>query len=142
MRDKAASIWAKGFRSERVKSEPLIWARFTPQAIGFSGYRVVGNGSWPRGCPRGMKSETIFGDRPPDPPVTPLPRLQGPIAEQGINMHVPVFVPYGILEGAANDALGQAGQAHAQAQERPRRRGHGSQGDNLRRGGRQDRGRP
>ncbi|HTI30566.1 MAG TPA: DUF4403 family protein [Sphingomonas sp.] len=109
VRDKAASIWAKGFRSERVKSEPLIWARFTPQAIGFSGYRIA-NGLLTAGLSAQMKTETIFGDKPADPPVTPLPRLQGPLAEQGINMHVPVFVPYGILEAAANDALVKPGK--------------------------------
>jgi hypothetical protein len=109
VREKAASIWTKGFRSERVKSEPLIWARFTPQAIGFSGYRVSG-GLLTAGLSARMKTETIFGDKPADPPVTPLPRLQGPLAEQGINMHVPVFVPYGILEGAASDALVKPGK--------------------------------
>jgi hypothetical protein len=109
VRDKAASIWAKGFRSERIKSEPLIWARFTPQAIGFSGYRVAGN-DLVVGLSARLKSETIFGERPADPPVTPLPRLQGPLAEQGINMHVPVFVPYSILEAAATDALVKPGK--------------------------------
>lgn len=109
VRDKAASIWAKGFRSERVKSEPLIWARFTPQAIGFSGYRVAG-GFLTAGLSAQLRTETIFGDKPADPPVTPLPRLQGPLAERGINMHVPVFVPYGVLEAAANDALVKPGK--------------------------------
>ncbi|CAM3144081.1 DUF4403 domain-containing protein [Sphingomonas antarctica] len=109
VRDKAAGIWAKGFRAERVKSEPLIWARFTPQAIGFSGYRVIGN-QLVVGLSARMKTETIFGNKPADPPVTPLPRLEGPMAEQGINMHVPAFVPYGILEGAAGDALIKPGK--------------------------------
>ncbi len=109
VRDKAASIWAKGFRSERVKSEPLIWARFTPQAIGFAGYRVAG-GLLTANLSARLKTETIFGERPADPPVTPLPRLEGPLAEQGINMHVPVFVPYGVLEGAANDTLVRPGK--------------------------------
>lgn len=109
VRDKAASLWAKGFRSERVKSEPPIWARFTPQAIGFSGYRVA-NGMLTAVLSARLKTETIFGDRPADPPVTPLPRLGGPLAEQGINMHVPVFVPYGVLEGAAATALVRPGK--------------------------------
>ena len=109
VRDKAASLWAKGFRSERVKSQPLIWARFTPQAIGFSGYRVTGD-QLVVGLSARLKTETIFGNKPTDPPVTPLPRLEGPIADQGINMHVPVFVPYGVLEAAAQDALVKPGK--------------------------------
>ena len=104
VRDKAAAIWAKGFRSERVKSDPLIWARFTPQAIGFSGYRVAG-GNLIVGLSARLKGETIFGDKPADPPVAPLPRLQGAIADRGINLHVPVFIPYAVLEAAANTAL-------------------------------------
>ena len=37
-RSQVQRIWAKGFTSVRVKTEPQIWARFTPERVGFSGY--------------------------------------------------------------------------------------------------------
>jgi hypothetical protein len=104
VRGEVAKIWAKGFMSERVKSDPEIWARFTPYRIGFDGYSVR-NGNLTVGFAAQAKTETIFGPKPPDPPVTPLPDLMGRLPPGGINVHVPVLVRYNILEKAALDAL-------------------------------------
>lgn len=103
-RQEVAKIWAKGFTSVRVKTDPLIWARFTPQQIGFSGYSVH-DGQLVVGFAARAKTETIFGPRPQDPPVTPLPDLMGALPPGGISVHVPVLVRYGVLEKAAYDAL-------------------------------------
>jgi hypothetical protein len=99
-----AKIWAKGFTSVRVKSDPLIWARFTPERIGFSGYSVQ-NGQLTVGFAAQARTETIFGDRPPDPAVTQLPNLMQGLPPGGINVHVPVLVRYDVLEQAALRAL-------------------------------------
>lgn len=99
-KQEVAKIWAKGFTSVRVKSDPLIWARFTPERIGFSGYRIE-NGQINIGFAAQAKTETIFGERPKDPPVTPLPNLMRGLPPGGINVHVPVLVRYDILEKAA-----------------------------------------
>lgn len=99
-----AKIWAKGFTSVRVKSDPLIWARFTPERVGFAGYSIR-NGLLTVGFAAEAKTETIFGERPPDPPVTPLPNLMRGLPPGGINVHVPVLVRYDVLEKAAMRAL-------------------------------------
>ncbi|ODP38275.1 hypothetical protein BFL28_14980 [Sphingomonas turrisvirgatae] len=95
-----AKIWAKGFTSVRVKSDPLIWARFTPQRIGLAGYSIR-DGQLSIGFAAQARTETIFGDRPKDPPVTPLPNLMRGLPPGGINVHVPVLVRYDVLEAAA-----------------------------------------
>lgn len=95
-----AKIWAKGFTSVRVKSDPLIWARFTPERVGFAGYSIR-NGQLNVGFAAQARTETIFGERPKDPPVTPLPNLMRGLPPGGINVHVPVLVRYDVLEKAA-----------------------------------------
>lgn len=95
-----AKIWAKGFTSVRAKSDPLIWARFTPERIGFGGYSVR-DGQLLVSFAAQARTETIFGERPKDPPVTPLPNLMRGLPPGGINVHVPVLVRYDVLEKAA-----------------------------------------
>jgi len=95
-----AKVWAKGFTSVRVKSDPLIWARFTPERVGFAGYSIR-DGRMTVGFAAQAKTETIFGERPRDPPVTPLPNLMRGLPPGGINVHVPVLVRYDVLERAA-----------------------------------------
>lgn len=99
-RSKVQRIWAKGFTSVRVKTDPQIWARFTPERVGFSGYSVQG-GDLVVGFAAQAKTETVLGERPADPPVTPLPNLMGHLPGRGINVHVPVLVLYPLLERAA-----------------------------------------
>lgn len=99
-KQEVAKIWAKGFTSVRVKTDPLIWARFTPERIGFGGYSVQ-NGQLSVVFAAQAKTETIFGERPKDPPVTPLPNLMRGLPPGGINVHVPVLVRYDVLEKAA-----------------------------------------
>ncbi len=104
LRDTVQSVWSKGFTSVRAKTEPQIWVRFTPDQIGFSGYRVEGR-NLVVGFSARAKTETIFGDRPPDPPVTPVPNLMQALPASGINVHVPVLVRYSVLETAARAAI-------------------------------------
>lgn len=104
LKETVQPIWAKGFTSERVKSEPLIWVRFTPEQVGFAGYSVEQRRLIVNFAAR-ARTQTIFGERPPDPPVTPLPRLMGALPATGVNVHVPVIVPYAVLERAASRAL-------------------------------------
>lgn len=99
-RSQVQRIWAKGFTSVRVKTEPQIWARFTPERVGFSGYSVQG-GNLVIGFAGQAKTETVLGERPADPPVTPLPNLMGNLPGRGINVHVPVLVLYNLLERTA-----------------------------------------
>lgn len=103
-RSKVERIWAKGFTSVRVKTDPQIWARFTPERVGFSGYSVQG-GNLIVGFAAQARTETVLGERPADPPVTPLPNLMGDLPGHGINVHVPVLVLYDLLERAAFEEL-------------------------------------
>ncbi|WP_423603968.1 DUF4403 family protein [Sphingomonas sp. MS122] len=99
-RSKVQRVWAKGFTSVRVKTDPQIWARFTPERVGFSGYSVQG-GNLVVGFAAQARTETVLGERPDDPSVTPLPNLMGHLPGRGINVHVPVLVLYPLLERAA-----------------------------------------
>jgi hypothetical protein len=103
-REKVASVWAKGFTSVRIKTDPQIWMRLTPQQVGFSGYRVVGD-QLVIGFSARARMETLFGDRPTPAPVTPLPDLMRTLPPGGIDVYVPVLVRYAVLENVARKAL-------------------------------------
>ncbi|RJF85640.1 DUF4403 family protein [Sphingomonas cavernae] len=104
LREKIAPIWAKGFTSVRAKTDPPIWVRFTPEQVGFSGYKVEGD-KLVIGFSARARTQTLVGGRPENPPVTPLPNLMGALPPGGINVHVPVMVRYAMLEDAARAVL-------------------------------------
>jgi hypothetical protein len=100
VREKVASVWAKGFTTVQIKSDPQIWVRFTPEKVGFSGYRVVGD-QLVVGFAARARTETLFGDRPEPAPVTPLPDLMRDLPRGGIDVYVPVLIRYSVLETVA-----------------------------------------
>jgi hypothetical protein len=107
-RKKAQAIWARGFTSARAKSSPEIWVRFTPQQLGFAGY-TVRNRQFIVNLAARAQAETIFGSRPKDPVVTPLPDLMASLPRTGIDVQVPVHIPYSVFREPVAQAL-QLGQ--------------------------------
>ena len=103
-RKKAQAIWAEGFTSARAKSDPEIWVRFTPQQIGFAGYTVRGRRLIVNLAAR-AQTQTIFGSRPKDPDVTPLPNLMKTLPPEGIRVHVPFHIPYSVFQKPIEKAL-------------------------------------
>lgn len=104
-RQKAEQIWAAGFTVERAKTDPGIWVRFTPQRIGFAGYRVSER-QLIVDLAAEAQNETIFGARPAKPEVTPLPDLMETLPPKGVDVHVPVHIPYSVLQEPLETALG------------------------------------
>lgn len=103
-RKKAEQIWAEGFASARAKSDPEIWVRFTPKEIGYAGYSIRGRRLVVNLAAR-AQTETLFGPRPEDPEVTPLPNLMATLPPQGINVRVPFHVPYSVFRKPVEQAL-------------------------------------
>ena len=103
-RQKAQRIWAAGFTSERVKSNPEIWVRFTPQQVGYAGY-LLRNGRLIVSLAAVAKTETIFGGRPEDAKVTPLPNLMPTLPPKGISVHAPFHIPYSVFQRPVEKAL-------------------------------------
>ncbi len=103
-RDKAEQIWAEGFTSARAKSDPEIWVRFTPQKIGYAGYSVRGRRLVVNLAAR-ARTETLFGARPDDPDITPLPNLMATLPPDGINVNVPFHIPYSVFRAPVERAL-------------------------------------
>jgi hypothetical protein len=103
-RGKARKIWAEGFTSARAKSNPEIWVRFTPKEIGYAGYSIRGRRLVVNLAAR-AQTETLFGPRPEDPEVTPLPNLMATLPPQGINVRVPFHVPYSVFRKPVEQAL-------------------------------------
>lgn len=103
-RKKAQAIWAEGFTSARAKSDPEIWVRFTPQQIGFAGY-TIRNRRLVVNLAARAQTETIFGSKPKDPEVTPLPNLMPSLPSKGIRVQVPVHIPYSVFQKPIRRAL-------------------------------------
>lgn len=103
-RAKAEQIWAEGFTSARAKSDPEIWVRFTPREIGFAGYSIRGQRLVVNLAGR-AQTQTLFGTRPDDPAITPLPDLSDSLPADGINVNVPFHIPYSVFRAPLERAL-------------------------------------
>ncbi|WOE73887.1 DUF4403 family protein [Alterisphingorhabdus coralli] len=104
-RQKVESIWHAGFTVERAKSDPEIWVRFTPQEIGMADY-VFRDGQLIVDLAVQAQTETIFGPEPEKPEKTPLPDLMEQPPARGINVQVPVYIPYDVFEKPLTDIVG------------------------------------
>lgn len=106
VRAKVQHAWGKAFTSLQLnRANPPVWMRITPQELQFGGYTVRGNKLVLR---MGMKAvtETFVGDRPADPPSTPLPTVK-PMTENPGSMlfFIPVIADYAQLEPVVQKAL-------------------------------------
>lgn len=104
-RRKLEDAWAKGFTAlELNRRNPPVWMRLTPRQLSYGGYRVEG-GDLILKAELEAGVETFVGDRPENPPVTPLPdsgRISGP---PGFRVIAPVIADYAELEPVLEKAL-------------------------------------
>lgn len=98
--------WGDAFTSLQLnRANPQVWMRITPQELQYGGYQVHGRRLT---LALGMKAltETFVGDRPADPPRTPLPPVR-PLKQQrgALLFYIPVIADYAQLEPVILKAL-------------------------------------
>lgn len=106
-RDKLANAWSKGFTSIKLNDHnPPVWLRLTPEQLRFRRYHVE-KGVLTLELGATARTETFVGERPADPPATPLPPpAPYQIApETGFRFHIPVIADYAELEPVLEKAL-------------------------------------
>lgn len=106
LRREVDSLWRKAFTSlELNRANPPVWMRITPQQLQYGGFDISGNKLNLR---LGLKAqtETFVGNRPPNPPSTPLP-ARAPLAEKPgkLTFFIPVIADYAQLEPVLMRAL-------------------------------------
>ena len=104
-RERLEEAWAKGFTSvELNRKNPPVWMRITPQRLSYGGYQANRRDLTLK-VELEAGVETFIGDRPADPPVTPLPdsgRIDG---STGFRVMAPVIADYAQLEPVLEQAL-------------------------------------
>lgn len=105
LREQLDQAWRSGFTSVMLNErKPPVWMRITPQKVGLLDYRVSGNQILLNVAAETM-TETFVGDRPPDPPATPLPPSTKAIPHHGLDFNIPVLADYAQLEPVVLRAL-------------------------------------
>lgn len=106
LRREIEQLWSKAFTSlELNRANPPVWMRITPKELQYGGYSLSGRTATFR---LGLKAqtETFVGDRPPNPPTTPLPQLSPLDAAPGkLLFYIPVIADYAQLEPVVQRAL-------------------------------------
>ncbi len=111
LRREVDGLWRKAFTSlELNQANPPVWMRITPQQLQYGGFTITGNTLNLR---LGMKAqtETFVGDRPPNPPSTPLPP-RAPLDQTPgkLTFFIPVIADYKQLEPVLMRALNRRQQ--------------------------------
>ncbi len=105
-REQVEQAWGAAFTSLQLnQARPPVWMRIAPQELNYGGYSISGHTLALR---LGMKAqtETFVGDRPADPPRTPLPPLKRLDVPAGrILFAIPVIADYAQLEPIIAKAL-------------------------------------
>lgn len=106
LRGQIERMWGKAFTSLNLnQANPPVWMRVTPQELQYGGYSLSGTRL---SLKLGMKArtETFVGDRPADPPKTPLPPMGKLDAKPGrLVFFIPVIADYKQLEPVVEEAL-------------------------------------
>ncbi|PKB13378.1 uncharacterized protein DUF4403 [Novosphingobium kunmingense] len=105
-RQQVEKAWGEAFTSVPLnRDNPPVWMRITPQELQYGGYNLTGTKLTLR---LGMKAqtETFVGDRPADPPSSPLPPVRPLDANTGsLQFFIPVIADYAELEPVISEAL-------------------------------------
>lgn len=106
LRDQVQRAWNAAFTSIQLnRSNPPVWMRVSPRALQYGGYRVTANRLVLRLGLRAI-TETFVGNRPTDPPRTPLPPLTRLAQKPGRTVFfIPVIADYRQLEPVLLKAL-------------------------------------
>jgi hypothetical protein len=104
-RQRLEQAWAKGFTSLMLnRQNPPVWMRITPRQLSYGGYHINARDIVLK-VELEAGVETFVGERPPDPPATPLPpsgKIDGPV---GFRVIAPVIADYAQLEPVLAKAL-------------------------------------
>ncbi|WP_347304037.1 DUF4403 family protein [Croceibacterium sp. TMG7-5b_MA50] len=111
VREQIGRAWRSAFTSISLNREnPPVWMRITPQALRYGGYRIA-EGRLRLNLGLAATTETFIGDRPTDPPATPLPPLQPLQRGSGrLSFFIPVIADYRQLEPVLLRALQRRSQ--------------------------------
>ena len=106
VREQVQRAWNAAFTSIALnRSHPPVWMRVSPRSLQYGGYEVTGNRLVLKLGVRAI-TETYVGDRPADPPRTPLPPVTPLAAEPGRTVFfIPVLADYRQLEPVLMKAL-------------------------------------
>jgi len=105
LRQKLAALWPKAFTSIQLnRTNPEVWMRITPRALGFGGVRFTG-GRIDMTLMLAALTETFVSARPPDPEPTPLPSVSPVKGPHGLNFFIPVLADFRELEPVVEKAL-------------------------------------
>jgi hypothetical protein len=98
--------WNAAFTSLQLnRSHPPVWMRVSPRELQYGGYDIADNRITLRLGLRAI-TETFVGDRPADPPRTPLPPLRPLAGNPGkLTFFIPVVADYRQLEPVLMKAL-------------------------------------
>ncbi|WP_338445020.1 DUF4403 family protein [Pelagerythrobacter marensis] len=111
LRGEVERLWKKAFTSLQLnESNPPVWMRIAPQELQYGGFTLSGKRIE---LQLGLKArtETFVGDRPADPPATPLPPLEELDGEPGkLVFFIPVIADYAQLEPVIAEALAKRAQ--------------------------------
>ena len=106
LRDQIERSWNAAFTSLQMnRARPPVWMRISPKQLQYGGYEIVDNRIKLRLGLRAV-TETFIGDRPADPPRTPLPpmvRLER--GQNKLTFFIPVIADYRELEPVLMRAL-------------------------------------
>jgi hypothetical protein len=105
LRGQAEQLWRQAFTSVLVNERnPPVWMRVTPHRLTYDGYELH-EGRIRLNLGIEALTETFVGDRPADPAVTPLPRLERSGAPHRLQFFIPVLADYAQLEPVLMRAL-------------------------------------
>jgi hypothetical protein len=110
LRRDVASLWRQAFTSVELNREnPPVWMQITPQRVTYGGLRLDGRQLHTNLALEAVTA-TFVGDRPADPPSTPLPPLGRDMPDPRLNLFIPVIADYRELEPVLLRALRRRGQ--------------------------------
>jgi hypothetical protein len=106
VRQQVERAWKSAFTSLQLnRKRPPAWMRISPQELQYGGYTIADNRVTLRLGLRAI-TETFVGDRPADPPATPLPPLKRLAGDPGkLTFFIPVTADYRQLEPVLLRAL-------------------------------------
>jgi Domain of unknown function (DUF4403) len=104
IRDLAEKYWNSAFTTIQVNEAPPVWLRLYPDSVGYGGYSI-GNGALNLTFMAGGKVATTVGEKPADPSLTPLPKLQKTLPAAGFNFSIPITADYKTLHDQLASAL-------------------------------------
>lgn len=103
-KSKFSHIWEESFKPIKISSNPDAWLRLGPQQVNYSGVSFSNNSLTAVFNIKG--STEVFASQPDSLPATSLPQLSiGENQDSGINLHIPLTIPYSNIEKNLNSVL-------------------------------------